>query len=63
MEGPDDLSPGDVYPSSRSLTLSNHMLTEEEKIPYGILIHRASLLLYSRDTLNNVSQVELLLAR
>ena len=39
------------------------MLAEEKKIAHGVLVHRASLFLGCGNALNDVSQIELLMAR
>ena len=60
---PDYLSPGNVHLSGRGLALPNYMLPEEKKITHGILVHGTPLFLGCSKALNDVSQIELLVAR
>lgn len=60
---PNHLSPRNAHLSGRKLALSYHMLAEEKKIAHGVLVHRASLFLGCGNALNDVSQMELLMAR
>ena len=62
MVSPDYFSPGNVYLSGKSLALPDHMLSEEKKVAHGILVHGSSVFLGCGNALNDVSQVELLVA-
>ena len=62
MVGPGNFSPSDLDSNSGRLTLPDHVLPEEKEIPHSILIHGAPMFFCGCNTLNDISQVELLLA-